>query len=65
MIGSQNHFFALVVITIGLRLLAQTALAGSAPKPLLAVACLAVLTNLRAATVIAFHISSFYNHSPR
>ncbi len=63
-IGSQNLVFAFFVIAISLGLLAQAAAAGSTPKPLLTVAGLAVLANLRTTAVITFHDPQFYNRSP-
>ena len=63
-IRPQNLVFAGLLIAVGLRLLAQTALTGATPKSLFAIARLAVFAKLRAAAVIAFHVSLFYNRSP-
>jgi len=60
MIGSQNFVLTFLVIAVGLGLLPQAALTGATPKALFAVAGLAVLANLRTATVITLHDSSFY-----
>jgi hypothetical protein len=64
-IGSQYLCFAFLIITIALWLLAQAALAGSTPEPLLAVARFAVLVHLATAAVITLHNLTFYQRSPR
>lgn len=55
-IGSQNLCFALLVIAIDLRQLAQAAFATATLEPLFAVTGLAVPMNLVAAAVITNHM---------
>ena len=62
-IGSQNLVFTFVVIAFGLWVLAQTAPTGATLETLFAVAGLAVLMNLVAATVITLHTTQSDKYS--